>query len=127
MEQIICLFGDSITWGAWDTERGGWGARLRNYFETNDYDIELYNCGVSGDTTDELIKRFDVECTARAPKIIIIAIGINDSLYINSEDNPQTPLHKFQDNVKIIIGISCRGFSDVHKGCRTRNSGPLTL
>ena len=35
MEQIICLFGDSITWGAWDPEHGGWGARLRSYFETN--------------------------------------------------------------------------------------------
>ncbi len=103
MEQIICLFGDSITWGAWDPEKGGWGARLRSYFETNNDDVELYNCGVSGDTTDDLLQRFDIECAAREPQIIIFAIGINDSRYINSKDNPQTPLDRFQDNITVLF------------------------
>ena len=103
MEQIICLFGDSITWGAWDPEHGGWGARLRSYFETNDKDIELYNCGVSGDTTDGLLKRFDVECTAREPQIIVFAIGINDSRYINNIENAQTPIEMFQNNFSVLL------------------------
>ena len=44
--------------------------------------------GVSGDTSDDLIKRFPIECQSRRPDIIIIAIGINDSRYIEHEDNP---------------------------------------
>jgi len=103
MEQIICLFGDSIIWGAWDPEKGGWGARLRNHFEINDFDIKLYNCGVSGDTTDDLLARFDVECVAREPRIIILAIGINDSQYINTKDNPRTPIKKFQNNFDALL------------------------
>ena len=103
MEQIICLFGDSITWGAWDPEKGGWSTRLRSYFETNNYEVELYNCGISGDTTDGLLKRFDVECAAREPQVIVFAIGINDSLYINSKDNPRTPLDKFQNNINVLL------------------------
>lgn len=102
-EQIICLFGDSITWGAWDPEHGGWGTRLRVYFEMNGHNVELYNCGVSGDTTDSLLKRFDVECLARGPQVIIFAIGINDSRYINSEDNPQTTIDNFQKNLEDLI------------------------
>lgn len=103
MEKTICLFGDSITWGAWDTEKGGWGARLRSYFEINDIEVELYNCGVSGDTTDDLLKRFEVECLAREPQIIIFAIGINDARYINSRENPQTPIDKFQNGLNDLI------------------------
>jgi len=103
MEQIICLFGDSITWGVWDPKYGGWGTRLRSYFETNNFDIELYNCGISGDTTNDLLKRLDIECVARKPQIIILAIGINDSRYINTKNNAQIPINKFQDNIECLI------------------------
>ena len=103
METTICLFGNSITWGAGDLGGGGWGARLRNYFETNKFDIELYNLGVSGDTSDDLLKRFKIESAAREPCIIIFAIGVNDSQYINSKDNPRVPFEKFQSNLQKLI------------------------
>jgi len=48
METRISIFGDSITWGAWNPENGGWVAQLRRYFETNEnYDVDVYNLGVS--------------------------------------------------------------------------------
>lgn len=100
MEKIICIFGDSITWGAWDLQRGGWVARLRNYFETNNIEVIIYNCGVDGNSTNDLLQRFKVEATARKPHIIIFAIGINDSLYINFKDNPYVPIEKFQNNLQ---------------------------
>ena len=104
MEQTICIFGDSITWGAVDPENGGWVAQLRRYFETNnDYDIAVYNQGISGDNTDDLLARFKVECAAREPQIIIFAIGINDSQYIKTKDNPRVSLGKFQDNLVELI------------------------
>lgn len=104
MEQTICIFGDSITWGAVDPENGGWVAQLRCYFETNDdYDIAVYNQGISGDNTDDLLARFKVECAAREPQIIIFAIGINDSQYINFERIKGVSLEKFQNNLVELI------------------------
>ncbi|MBI2411204.1 MAG: hypothetical protein HYV32_04910 [Candidatus Kerfeldbacteria bacterium] len=111
MEQTMCIFGDSITWGAADSEYGGWVAQLRRYFEMNDYDITVYNNGVSGDNTDYLLERFTVECAAREPQIIIFAIGINDSQYIKTKDNPRISLDKFQDNLMKLIHLA-KNFSD---------------
>ncbi|MBP8016769.1 hypothetical protein KAZ01_02065 [Candidatus Gracilibacteria bacterium] len=103
MEQTICVFGDSIVWGAWDIEKGGWVSRLRNYFESNNYDIRFYNCGICGENTDDLLKRFKVEANSREPTIIIFAIGINDSQYINSKNNPRVTIKKFQNNLQELI------------------------
>ncbi len=103
MSKTICIFGDSIAWGAVDSENGGWVAQLRRYFETNDYNIAVYNQGVSGDNTDDLLARFNVECEAREPQIIIFAIGINDSQYVKTKDNPRVSLEKFQNNLVELI------------------------
>jgi lysophospholipase L1-like esterase len=112
MSTRICIFGDSITWGAVDPENGGWVAQLRGYFETNDdYDIAIYNNGISGDNTDDLLKRFEVECAAREPQIIIFAIGINDSQHIKSEGAKGVSLEKFQNNLVELINLA-KNFSD---------------
>jgi lysophospholipase L1-like esterase len=106
MESRITIFGDSITWGACDTEYGGWAARLRRYVEVNISDeIEVYNMGVSGDTTKDLLARFDAECVARNrhPQTIIFAIGINDSRYLETKNNLETPLEKFEVNLMELI------------------------
>lgn len=49
------------------------------------------------------MQRFKVESAAREPTIIIFAIGINDSQYIKSKNNPQVPLTIFQNNVNTLI------------------------
>lgn len=104
MEKTINIFGDSITRGACDSEMGGWANRLRNYLEkkTED-DLEVYNLGISGDNSDKLLKRFLAENEARKPNIIIIAIGANDSQYVNSKDNPRVLLSKFENNLLELI------------------------
>lgn len=87
---VICIFGDSITWGAYDLEFGGWVNRLRLYFDNKgDFETEVYNCGVSGDTVADVLKRFDAEAKARTPDKIVLAIGINDTLH--SEDPGTNP------------------------------------
>lgn len=104
MEQTICIFGDSITWGAVDPENGGWVAQLRRHFETgNYYDVTVYNQGVCGDSSEDLLIRFNVECIAREPQIIIFAIGTNDSHYTLSKDNPYVSLEKFQKNLVTLV------------------------
>ena len=61
----VLIFGDSITWGAYDPEQGGWATRLRNYFEEKDNDIDVYNLGISGDTTADLLERIEIEAKSR--------------------------------------------------------------
>ena len=100
MKTTICVFGDSITWGAGDRKKGGWATRLKNYFgKISDFNIKITNLGVSGDNTDDLLKRFKTEAIAREPNIIIFAIGTNDSQYVDSKDNPRVNLEKFQKNL----------------------------
>ncbi len=59
MEKILCIFGSSTTYGAWDFEEGGWAGRLRKFLDNKNlfnllnlgsYFL-LYNLGVDGDDT----------------------------------------------------------------------------
>ena len=105
MTTRICIFGASITWGIRDNEGGGWSCRLRNYFETNNYDVRVFNLGIPGDTTADLLKRFNVECAARKPELVIFGLGGNDACYINTDtdDNMVVPLKQFQNNFSELI------------------------
>lgn len=104
----ICIFGASITWGAWDPENFGWAGRLRKFLETNKKyeDIEVYNLAISGTTTRDLIKTIKLECDAIKPNIIVIAIGTNDASYINSKENFWTDFKKFKSNINKLIKIT---------------------
>ena len=118
---IILIFGDSITWGAWD-EEGGWVQRLKKdidkkVIESNfDYYDSIYNVGISGNNTDDLLERFESEAVRRLDEdeetILVFAIGINDSLhYINQPDSPKVPLDRFQSNLRKLID-DAKVFSD---------------
>jgi lysophospholipase L1-like esterase len=100
----ICIFGDSIVWGASDCEKGGWADSLKNYLM--DDDIDVYNLGISGDTVEDLLERFDIEAEARNPDIIIFAIGINDSLSLDKDG-----LIKFQKNISS-LATKAKKFTD---------------
>ncbi len=82
MGKTICIFGDSIIWGAGLPCRVAWVNLLRNYVEIK-YGgvVELYDLGIDRDTTEDLLKRFDAENRARRPQVIIFAVGTNDSSY----------------------------------------------
>ena len=79
----VLIFGDSITYGAWDRE-GGWAKRLRSFLDEkqlSDSNIfyTTYNLGISGENTDDLLKRIDSEIKPRLDEseetVIIFAIG----------------------------------------------------
>lgn len=98
----ICIFGASITWGANDAEGGGWTDRLKTHvWQKRDFETDVYNCGISGDKVANVLKRFDVEATARKADKIIFSVGINDSPH---STNPQgTPLEEFKDQYRQLI------------------------
>jgi lysophospholipase L1-like esterase len=95
----ICIFGDSITWGADDPIGGGWADSLKDYCQKNFEDVDVFNLGISGDTTTEMLKRFKIEASVRNPDLIIFAIGINDSRYINSKENLKVNFEIFRENI----------------------------
>lgn len=106
----ICIFGDSITWGAEDFEYGGWVSHLRNYLFNKD-ESDVYNLGISGDVTTETLKRFDVEAGAREADVIMFALGINDSAFVQSKDARWTPLEEFRQNL-LLLYKKAKKFTD---------------
>ena len=105
----ILVFGDSITWGASDSERGGWVERLKIYIGNN-CDDGVYNLGVSGEKTPDLLERFESETKARIKEdeetIVIFAIGINDSYFVHSKNDFMTPIERFKENIEKLINFA---------------------
>lgn len=94
----VLIFGDSITQGFYD-EQGGWSTRLVNqYLEQEVAGISnaptLFNLGISGDTTQNLLDRFESETSARIDKAsdnaLVFAIGTNDTIF-RGNDVDSTP------------------------------------
>lgn len=105
MEKTICIFGNSITWGAWDKEKGGWVNRLRLFFDENYDEVWVYNLGISGDNSRGLLKRIEIECEARNPAIILVSIGENDSA---KNSGVYVPIVEFKENLTRIIKVAKR-------------------
>jgi lysophospholipase L1-like esterase len=101
----IGIWGDSITYGAGDSEALGWVGRLRKSLETED-GIGVYNFGICGNTTDDLLKRFSVETSAIKPNVIVFAIGINDSKYLVGETESVIPLEKYKRNMRDLLKLA---------------------
>jgi len=105
----ILIYGASITWGAFDSESGGWVERLR-LFMWSKGDIDVYNLGVSGNKTPDLLGRFESETKARIKEdeetIIVFAIGINDSYFVHSKNSLMVPSEKFKENIQRLIELA---------------------
>lgn len=108
----ILVFGDSIAYGADDATGGGWVQYLRKFLDearNNDssLDYSVYNQAISGDTTNELLKRFDCEAKYRMAEpdgIILFAIGINDATYWDSlGGKPLMSTTKFKSNLIALV------------------------
>lgn len=85
MDKCYCIFGDSVTQAPY--VEIGWPELLRRFLEdkyTNDY-IHVFSLGISGNTAEDILGRFESESAVRLPTTLIFAIGINDS----KEDDEQ--------------------------------------
>ena len=113
MSQVF-LFGDSITYGEFDTEQAGWAERLKKIaFEKqlkgSDW-IAVYNLGIPGEHTNDFLKRFEREFEARKDpeeeNIFVFAFGANDAAFLPDKREFQVPLQRYERNIKNIIEIS---------------------
>jgi len=103
----IIVLGDSIAWGAFDEQKGGWVERLKTHLFK--HDCFVYNCSVSGDTSKDLLCRMAIEIKARKDENeetgIIIAIGANDCGFDNTKKIVAT-LPEYYDNIKEIYNYA---------------------
>lgn len=98
----IGIWGDSITYGECDNEGLGWVGRLRNSFPIEDY-VGVYNRGICGDTSSNLLKRFSAEADSIKPNKIIFAIGINESKYSAGSTTNYVSLENFKENMSSLV------------------------
>lgn len=108
----VFAFGHSITQGFWDTE-GGWVQRLRKFLdqkslaEPEKYWFNVYNLGVSGNDSGQLLERFEDEIERRISEdsetVIILQIGANDIQYLAEEDRIKVLEEEFRSNLGELI------------------------
>ncbi len=91
---VILAFGDSILYGCWDEACGGWVERMKKHLndqalKDKDFWGVIYNLGICGDTTEDLVKRFKSETEMRLHEdeelYFIFAFGANDAAYDEHE------------------------------------------
>jgi len=104
MAKRICVFGDSVAWGACLPKREAWTDLLRNYLdEKSQYSVELYNLGIDRDMSKDILLRIDAEANARKPHITIFAVGTNDSIY-RANNQFDISESEFVENLKSLVG-----------------------
>lgn len=109
----VLAFGDSITYGAWDTE-DGWVDRLkrdahRQTVETDgEKKLQIINLGIGGDTGTKILKRMSADIAARYSAswefFIMISFGTNDERTIDGKAD--VPIELFESNAREIIKIA---------------------
>ncbi len=114
---VIFAFGMSTTYGAWDIE-GGWVQRLRSYLDkrclesslSEKYWYTVYNLGISGGYTSDLLARFEAEIKPRLwedeENIIIINTGKNDALIDNSTGQTKVSLKEYTTDLEKIVTLA---------------------
>lgn len=100
---VICIFGDSTAWGAWDLEKGGWVNRLWLDRAKNDQETDIYNLSISGGTTETILARFESEAKIREAETIVFQTGGNDAAYDKDTDEHLVTPEKFEANIEKII------------------------
>jgi len=103
MDKTFCVFGDSVTQAAYI--KTGWVDLLRNFLEEKypDDSVNVFNLGIGGNTSSDIVNRFKPESAARNPTDIVFAFGVNDSGYFRTLDKPIVQLEEFVTNVQTLI------------------------
>lgn len=110
----LVVFGDSIAYGAWDSE-GGWVERLKRYVATKSIASELrywgyvYNESVAGDTSGDVLNRLEhgLKGKVLAPEetILLLSIGINDA-HTRIDGEYAVSLSEYEQNIATLLEMA---------------------
>ena len=83
----ICFLGDSFVAGIGDPRCLGWAGRLATATHAAGQPLTAYNLGVRGQTSTEILGRWQAECTPRLPAgadaRIVVSFGVNDTTLVD--------------------------------------------
>lgn len=108
MSRQVLIFGTSNTLGCFD-EKGGWADRLKQFcmkkqLKTKDYWCLVYNLGISGNTSKDIVERFEAETKARnkdtESSVVILDVGTNDSLFFNGKQRHWVAPEEYESNLR---------------------------
>lgn len=101
----ICYVGDSFVNGTGDPNKLGWTGRLSASVQNNNLDITHYNLGIRRETSEDILKRWEVECDSRLPQvsenIVVFSFGVNDTVIENGQR--RVSLESSIENAKTIL------------------------
>ncbi len=109
----IMIFGASTTHGNWDS-MGGWSDRIRLHVIKKILDNptkflgHVFNLGVPGDMSSDLLKRIGPEIKARLfypETIILVSVGTNDSKINYADKKAVISDEEFENNQEKLVRI----------------------
>lgn len=117
----ILIFGDSIAHGFFDSQ-GGWVGRLASHYhqatldnilDKKDNRIQIFNLGIPGNKSEDILNRLEAETNARSDPsheiAIILAVGMPDAKMKNNI--AAQDVYEFQEIYEKIIDKS-KGLTD---------------
>ena len=85
----ICFIGDSLVNGTGDEAALGWAGRLCALAHASDIPVTYYNLGIRRNTSEDILLRWENECTLRLPDScdgrIVLSCGVNDTAIENGK------------------------------------------
>lgn len=109
----ILVFGDSIVYGAWDSQ-GGWVERLKRdahrmtLKNQGENKYQVINLGIGGDSSTKVLKRIDQEISSRLSKswelVVVLTFGANDQRTLDgvSENSKEDYGRNIEGIIKIV-------------------------
>lgn len=102
--KVVCL-GDSITYGFPYGPETSWVARL-----SENVNVQFINKGINGNTTSDMLNRFERAVISNKPTHLVLMGGINDVVCGESLDRVKYNLktmteRALQEDIKVIIGM----------------------
>ncbi|MBZ0266244.1 hypothetical protein K8I28_16420 [bacterium] len=83
---IICCFGNSLTFGMRLNEEDSYPAILQKICESNDISTSVVNSGIPGHTTVQSLERIKRDVIQYDPEWILIWLGTNDGMLVENPD-----------------------------------------
>ena len=91
MKNKYIFFGDSLIFGYGVNPKDNWVNKLKNT-----YDLDIYNKGVNGSTSTDMLLRFQRDVIDNSPNILFLMAGTNDLL-------SNRPVTSIVDNIEIMV------------------------
>lgn len=102
----IAFIGSSSVYGEADRKEGGYVNRIHKWFIKKQIPIKLYNLGIPGESTDDMLHRAPIELGHRKPQLVVLHIGTNDTGHASQNSPHDISLAEFEKNAYTLITIA---------------------